>query len=163
MWNFTSEEIQEKRELIVIEAKKLLNIPFRHNGRTRFGLDCLGLLYVPYKRAGIDLPSNDGRSYIPDWYKFCDNERYLDKILEFSHFIDNPLKADVLTFKCFKPKVTHVGIYLGDNLFIHCPSLPNPTNSKVKIDSLDDKVWNRMFYKFVRFNGFKIEENNHVN
>jgi cell wall-associated NlpC family hydrolase len=61
--DYTEEEVAEIRSKIVSNAKQLLNVPFVHRGRTRFGLDCLGLGVLAYRRSGAYLP--DGR-YAPD-------------------------------------------------------------------------------------------------
>lgn len=42
-------------EQFITEARKLLGTPFVHQGHTHFGVDCMGLLYVSAKQAGVDL------------------------------------------------------------------------------------------------------------
>ena len=50
-------------------ARQFLGIPYRHGGRDRKGLDCLGLVHLFYQELGIKIPDTDGRPYAPDWYK----------------------------------------------------------------------------------------------
>jgi cell wall-associated NlpC family hydrolase len=154
--NYSVKEVEILRDRIAIESKKLLNVPFQHRGRTRFGLDCIGFLWLTYKRAGIDGPDNDGKSYEPNWFWFCNkDQRYLDKLLEYFYFVDEPLKGDVLTFHCFdKVLITHIGISLGNITFIHCPSSGSPNNRKVKLDDLDHRYWKKCFYRFLRYKDF---------
>lgn len=157
MWNYSLEEIEELRERVIIEAKKLWNTPFAHRGRTRFGIDCLGLVYMCFTRAGIpNIKDGDGKVYEPNWYVFCNKERYLDNLLNYCEFIeDEPLKADIPVFKCYGDIVTHGGIYIGDGDFIHAPSGNSPHTRKVKIDNLyHHRYWKTRFHKFLRFKGF---------
>jgi len=54
-------------------------------------------------------------------------------------------------FKTLKHAFSHVGIYLGDNKFVHAPA----AGGKVRIESMDLQYWKK------RFNGARrIEENN---
>lgn len=148
---FSQEEILEARERIVAEAKKLKGIPFRHMGVTRFGLDCKGCGWMAYHRAGIDLPQSDGKIYEPNWFLFANHERYLDAILRFFEFTDTPQPGDIVTFKCFGASiVTHGGIYIKDDKFIHAPS-----GHKVREDSfVRHKYWKKSFFKFMVYRGF---------
>ena len=57
---------QSKYEQI---ARQFLGIPYRHGGRDRKGLDCLGLVHLFYRELGIKVPDNDGQPYANDWYK----------------------------------------------------------------------------------------------
>lgn len=54
----------------VSEARKLLGAPFVHQGHTEHGVDCMGLLYVAAKRAGIDLIR------LPVFRDLADSERW---------------------------------------------------------------------------------------
>ena len=45
--------------------------------------------------------------------------------------------------------VTHGGIYIGNNSFIHAPS-----GRKVKKDDLDHRYWKARFGGYLRFKGF---------
>lgn len=37
-------------------ARRWIGVPFRHRGRTRRGVDCVGLVVMAYSDAGIQLP-----------------------------------------------------------------------------------------------------------
>lgn len=41
---------------LVAAARAYLNVPFRHRGRKRSGLDCAGLVWMAYHDCGVDLP-----------------------------------------------------------------------------------------------------------
>lgn len=158
-WNYTAEEVIELREKVIIEAKKLLNTPFAHRGRTRFGVDCLGFVYLAYIKAGITgIRDGDGKVYEPNWFWFCDKERYLDNLLTYADFVKEPMRADIVLFRCFKEIVTHGGIYLEDGNFIHAPSGNSPHNRKVRLDNLSHRYWgsSKIFAGYLRFKGFNI-------
>lgn len=108
----------KEKELAVI-FDKYLGIPYRHGGRDIHGLDCLGLVYLIYKDCGIDIPDNDGRDYAKDWFK-TEPDRYLKGIR--SYGVEVPLDSlqplDLVYFK-MGPVVTHTGVMVDDNSFIH--------------------------------------------
>jgi cell wall-associated NlpC family hydrolase len=147
--NYTVEEVKEKRERIVAEAHKLIGVPFRHMGVTRFGVDCKGCGYLAYYKAGVPLPQGDGKIYEPNWFYFVDKERYLDGLLKFFQITKEPLPGDVVVFSCYSKLVTHGGIYIGENNFIHAPS-----RRKVTKESLDHKYWKSRFRGFLVYKGF---------
>lgn len=153
MLQYNKEEELIIRDRVIIEAKKLLNVPYAHRGRTRFGIDCLGLPWLAYKRAGIDyLPDNDGKSYGVHWHWTADKERYLDTILKYFNIIEQPFKADLILFKSKSQQFyTHGGIYIQDNTFIHARS-----SKGVKLDNFDDhRFWGKCSKKFLKFKGFE--------
>lgn len=54
---------------VVNAARKYLDVPYHHQGRNRFGVDCAGLIVAAYRDLGIELedlpaygrePWNDG-------------------------------------------------------------------------------------------------------
>lgn len=45
------------------EARSLLHVPFRRQGRTSYGVDCAGLLVLAAERVGCDLSAFDDQSY----------------------------------------------------------------------------------------------------
>jgi cell wall-associated NlpC family hydrolase len=134
------------QNIIVTEAKKLLNTPFRHRGRTRHGVDCLGFCWLAFRRAGLThIPDGDRKNYEVNWFWFADEERYLDGLLKYFYPVDIPLPGDLVTFRIFAKKITHAGIYEKDNFFIHARS-----GRRVQRDSLDQKYWQNRFSGFMR-------------
>jgi cell wall-associated NlpC family hydrolase len=49
--------------------------------------------------------------------------------------------GDLVFFKTIKNTISHVGIYLGDNRFIHAPN----ANGAVRIESMGDGYWAQRF------------------
>lgn len=51
---------------LVLEARSYLNVPWKHQGRTRAGVDCVGFLLNAFKSIGIVLLEIRGYSRKPD-------------------------------------------------------------------------------------------------
>ncbi len=117
------------RERLVLFAKKMLNIPYRFGGNTLVGIDCSAYVKKVYSLVGVSLPRSAREQFAEG--KPVDNG-------ELS-------MGDLVFFKTYAAFPSHVGIYLGNNLFIHASS----RSKKVTIDSLDTP------YYFKRFIGAK--------
>jgi cell wall-associated NlpC family hydrolase len=109
---------QRVKELI----KKYRWAKFVHNGRNlETGLDCLGFIILFYQEFGIYIPSDDGESIPKDWFE-TDPERYIRGIRklgekEVSRKELRPL--DLAYFAISRNVITHTGIMLNNNEFIH--------------------------------------------
>jgi cell wall-associated NlpC family hydrolase len=125
-----------QREKVVAFAKKLLNIPYRFGGSSLGGIDCSAFVQKVYRFVDINLPRSARDQYVEG----------------------NPVDrkelsvGDLVFFRTYASFPSHVGIYLGDDLFIHASS----AKRKVSIDSLDTP------YYLKRFIGAKriLESNN---
>jgi cell wall-associated NlpC family hydrolase len=136
-----SEEIKDR---IVQNARKFIGTPFRHSGRSTLGIDCAGLLYMAYSRAGIVLPKDDGREYTVGWWKHINIEERLFNGLVAAGFrplSDNELpdKADVPLFRLFGSAYPahHSGIMIDENYFIHAKCGFKKRDKKVGFDVLN--------------------------
>ena len=115
--------IQKEKYTIIKTAKKMLGVRYRYGGTSpRTGFDCSGLVQYTFQAAGIHLPRTTSRQY------------HASRPVQKKY-----LKAgDLVFFKtAISRMVSHVGIYLGKNKFIHAPS----SGSKVTISSLKEKYW----------------------
>lgn len=100
-------------------ASELIGIPYRHNGRDRGGLDCLGLVWYVYTQMGIPFPSGDGLKVDENWYK-SDPNRYLRGLLDVGANATEPLKSlDLVYFRIINNAVTHSGVLITDDRFLH--------------------------------------------
>ena len=109
---------QSKYEQI---ARQFLGIPYRHGGRDRKGLDCLGLVHLFYRELGIKVPDNDGQPYANDWYK-KDPERLLRGLLQVGKPVDlpaEPLQPLDLVYFRMGGAITHVGVMIDHRSFLH--------------------------------------------
>lgn len=124
----TSVSGQVSVDKVIAEAKKLIGIPYVYGGQTTAGFDCSGFIYYVYKMAGSTMSrqSSDG---------------YYNR----SYYIDSPQVGDLVFFQnTYRQGISHLGIYLGNNQFIHAGS------SGVMISNLTG-YWKDHFASFKRF------------
>ena len=116
-----------EREKIVDAARSMIGVPYQYGGESPAdGFDCSGLVQYAYRRAGYQLPRTTGQQY-----------RHVQPIP--SRFLR---PGDLVFFSNkYDRFVSHVGIYLGDNRFIHAPS----SGKTVSVASLRDPYWRRHF------------------
>ncbi len=113
------------REKLVKLAKSMLNIPYRFGGSTFYGIDCSAYVQKVFSFLGINLPRTARE-------QFEEGETVsLDKLAI----------GDLIFFHTYASFPSHVGIYLGQNLFIHASSKEH----KVTIDSLDTPFFMKHF------------------
>jgi len=127
----------DRTSRMAIEALSLIGIHYKRGGNTpERGLDCSGLVrYVFKESGGKELPRTSAE---------------ISKVGERVEKEDLQ-PGDLVFFKTLKHAFSHVGIYLGDNKFVHAPA----AGGKVRVESMDLQYWKK------RFNGGRrIEENN---
>jgi murein DD-endopeptidase / murein LD-carboxypeptidase len=115
-------------DIILDTARKYFGVPYCFGGTTARCLDCSGLLVRVFAEHGIDLPhSSQAQSGHGAIIK--------DKA--------NLIKGDLVFFSGTyntKNRITHSGIYAGENKFIH-----SSTSKGVTLTSLDDPYWKNKF------------------
>ena len=132
----------EIKDRIIIEAKKLINAPFCHSGRSTLGIDCFGLFYLSYSRSGFQFDNGDGRYNSKGWWQRTDEERLRNYFLErdFIKLTENQLpdKADICLFKLFGKNYPahHMGIMLNSESFIHAKCGWASKDKRVGMDCL---------------------------
>jgi len=104
--------------------------PYRPKGDSPEGFDCSGLVQYSYLAAGLNVPHGTKA--------LLATTQPVKKGL---------LKGDLLFFNEDGKKASHVGIYLGNNTFVHAPS----SGKKVRKDSLKDPYWEKSFVEARRF------------
>ena len=113
---------------VLTQAKMLLGTPYLWGGTTPAGFDCSGFIYYVHKQAGQTL-------------KRYSSEGYYSR----SYYVDSPKPGDLVFFEnTYKKGISHLGIYLGDNQFIHAG------DNGVVITSLSDSYWSSKFDGFKR-------------
>jgi murein DD-endopeptidase len=112
-------------------ALAMVGRPYKHKGDSPSGFDCSGLVRYSYLAAGMDLPHGTGAL------------RQRTRPVS-----GRDLRTgDLLFFRESAEKYSHVGIYIGNDLFVHAPS----TGRTVRKDSLDDPYWKKHFLDARRF------------
>lgn len=126
------QKYKTKNNKIINYAKSFLGIPYLWGGETNEGIDCSSYVRAVYKYKGVFLPRTSRQQYNDS--RFVSVSTY------------NLMPMDLLFFRN-EQKINHVGIYLGNNRFIHAAK----KNGFVKIDTLfGDEVWERLFYEAKR-------------
>lgn len=110
--------IEYLRNEIVSIAKSFIGMPYSWGGSSpNEGFDCSGLIAAVYQLIGLNLPHSSIKQYR------LGTPVKKSKLLE----------GDLVFFATSRGrKVSHVGIYIGDNKFIHAPG----KNKQVRTDSL---------------------------
>lgn len=112
---------------LAMHAMGLLGIQYKYGGNTpESGLDCSGFVRYVFKQAsGEDLPRTS---------------RELNKIgtKVATHDL---VSGDLVFFRTVKNAVSHVGIYLGGDKFIHSPS----AGGEVRVESMAGGYWKKKF------------------
>jgi cell wall-associated NlpC family hydrolase len=122
---------------VVARARELIGIPYRFGGTTvANGFDCSGLLvYLFRTEAGMKLPRTTGEMIDSGSLRI---------------HRDQLKPGDAVFFnRNGRGNVSHVGLYIGNNQFIHAPS----SGGRIRKDSLDNSYWERSFTTARRFNG----------
>lgn len=118
---------------LVSVAKSLMGVPYVWGGTTLDGFDCSGFIYYVTNKAGISI----GRTSAAGYYSR-------------SYYVDQPKSGDLVFFEnTYKKGISHVGIYLGSNLFIHAND--GSKINGVQISSLTDSYFKQHFDGFKRF------------
>jgi murein DD-endopeptidase len=106
-------------------ALAMVGKPYRYGGSTPKGFDCSGLVNYSFAQAGVRV-SRDTRAL-----------REQGVLVRTSTL----RRGDLVFFDQEGKKYSHVGIYLGEGVFVHAPS----SGGKVRTDSLEAEYWSRHF------------------
>lgn len=139
-----------KRELAIQEARSWIDVPYRHQGRSKkWGCDCAAVVSAIGKV--LQIPHEDPRGYskIPRPWEM---RRVLDQYLE-QIDITKAQPGDVLVMD-FGFGIQHVGILTPGDRLVHC-------NNRLKRGELRGKVvehkltgkWERRIVYAYRFPG----------
>lgn len=123
---------------IITEAKKLIGTPFCHYGRTTLGLDCSGLIWLSHYRSGMDLPRVDSHYYPLWWRDSHQGERLVEgfKNTWKFEFCEEPVYGGLVLFRIWGKRyaISHCGVILDDDKFIHAKSSLNKKQSRVTVE-----------------------------
>lgn len=109
----------------------LLGKKFKYGGRGPDAYDCYGLAMEVFKRYGKDIPD----------YGFSDKRESIHLLIEeFSkqwEKVSIPLFPSIVTFYIHRPYISHIGVVISRDKFIHILE-----QSSVTIERLSQLEWN---------------------
>ncbi|MGE6414536.1 C40 family peptidase [Planococcus kocurii] len=113
---------------VVSEALALQGIPYKFGGTTTAGFDCSAFIQYAFKQAGKSV-SRTTLSQYAETYK-----------------VSSPQPGDLVFFaNTYRAGISHVGIYIGNNKFVHAGG------AKSEVKSMNDPYWGKKFHSFKRF------------
>ncbi|WP_371226404.1 C40 family peptidase [Pseudomonas sp. QE6] len=122
---------------VVARARQLIGVPYRSGGSSvTGGFDCSGLLvYLFRTQAGTKLPRTTEEMIRAGGTRVGRDELKPGDAVFFNHN--------------GRGRTSHVGLYIGNDQFIHAPS----SGERIRQDSLDNSYWERSYTTARRFRG----------
>ncbi len=118
---------QARAQEVLMSALSLTGIQYKYGGKTpETGFDCSGFVrYVFSQATNLTLP--------PTARAIAQIGKTVKK--------EELQPGDLVFFNTLKSAFSHVGIYMGDNKFIHAPS----SGKTVRVESMKDGYWAKRF------------------
>lgn len=115
--------------VLINQAKSLIGIPYSWGGTSISGFDCSGFIYYVFNKSGKPQARLSAEGYYNR-----------------SYYVNTPLPGDLVFFEnTYKKGISHLGIYIGNNEFIHADS------SGVRITNLNNSYYKQHFDGYKRF------------
>ena len=121
------QSVGETASDLVVNAMGFLGVPYRRGGTDAdTGFDCSGFVRSMFEQTvGMVLP-----------------RRARDQAAATEKIDKQDLKpGDLVFFNTMRQTFSHVGIYVGDNKFIHSPK----PGQQVRVDDMRQAYWERRF------------------
>lgn len=117
----------DKVQEVLMHAFSLTDINYRYGGNTpETGFDCSGFVrYVFSQATPINLPRT---------------ARAISQRGQSIHKSELQ-PGDLVFFNTIRRSISHVGIYVGNNKFIHAPS----KGKQIRLDKLNNRYWAKHF------------------
>ena len=115
-------------------ANTLVGTPYLYGGNTPVGLDCSGFIFYAFNQGGLKIGRTSSEGY------FNGN----------TTLVENPVPGDLVFFEnTYKEGISHMGIYIGDNKFIHAGT------DGVEISDVTYTYWSSKLVAYKRFDSVK--------
>jgi cell wall-associated NlpC family hydrolase len=134
--NTVTTSVVDGTESLINNAMQLIGVRYRWGGNTpQSGLDCSGFVrYVFNDTFGFLLPRKSAQ---------------MSQVgLEIRK--DELRPGDLVFFNTMRHAFSHVGIYVGDNKFIHAPS----KGKSIRVDDMTKAYWEKRYNGARRMEGF---------
>jgi cell wall-associated NlpC family hydrolase len=119
--------VKSRTSELVVSAMGFLGVPYRRGGNSaETGFDCSGFVKAMYQQTlGLVLPRRANEQAAAT--------REIDK--------QDLQPGDLVFFNTLRRTFSHVGIYIGDNKFIHSPK----PGAQVRVEDMGVPYWARRF------------------
>ncbi|MBD8519578.1 LysM peptidoglycan-binding domain-containing protein [Lysinibacillus sp. FSL R7-0073] len=115
-------------------AQTLVGTPYLYGGNTPVGLDCSGFIFYAFNQGGLKI----GRASSEGYYNGNTTS------------VQIPVPGDLVFFEnTYKEGISHMGIYLGDNKFVHAGT------DGVEISDVTYPYWSSKLVAYKRFESVK--------
>ncbi|MBF0495306.1 MAG: C40 family peptidase [Deltaproteobacteria bacterium] len=123
--DFTASNYSSSNQALADSMKSYLGTPYRSGGESPTGTDCSGFVSLVFRTSlGVDLPRGSANL-------FHIGSRVERDELKF---------GDLVFFKIYGDRISHVGIYFKGGKFIHAAR-----KRGVEIADLDDEYWRKRY------------------
>lgn len=112
---------------LVINAMGFLGVPYKRGGNSaETGFDCSGFVRAMYEQTvGLLLPRR------------ADQQAAATQVIDKKEL----QPGDLVFFNTMRRNFSHVGIYVGDNKFIHAPR----SGAQIRVEDMGMSYWARRF------------------
>ncbi|MEO8525467.1 MAG: C40 family peptidase [Caldimonas sp.] len=123
------QRVQDRASDMVVSAMNFIGVPYRRGGNSaETGFDCSGFTRKVFEMSlGLALPRR------------ADEQAAAPGLIKVRR--DDLKPGDLVFFNTMRRTFSHVGIYIGDNRFIHAPS----HGKDVRTDDLSFAYWAKRF------------------
>ncbi len=105
-------------------SRRFIGLPYLWGGTSSFGFDCSGFTQMLYRQMGIHMPRDAHMQAAWDELEPVD--------------CSSRLPGDLLFFGESAEKITHTGMYVGGDEFVHATAFRRP---RVQVSSLNEPRW----------------------
>ncbi len=123
------EELSTKGLQLVELAMDYLGTPYRYGGASPSGFDCSGFVYYLCKTLGVSVPRTATSQWNGGYDKVSKSELQPGDLVFFSSYAGGS-------------SIGHVGIYIGNDQFIHSSS---PSSGGVIISGMDENYYSARY------------------
>ncbi len=111
---------------LISNAMGFIGVAYRFGGTSPTGFDCSGFMQYVFRKAfAVNLPRTSAAQASVGSYVSRSELR----------------PGDMVFFRTHGSRISHVGMYIGNDRFIHAPR----TGKRIEITSLSSKYWNARY------------------
>lgn len=123
----TLESTRMTSEEMLTFSRRFLGLPYLWGGTSTFGFDCSGFTQMLLRQTGVSVP-RDAQPQA-EWSGVAAVSK------------DELRAGDLLYFGTSNKKITHTGVYIGNDEFIHATAYKTPV---IQISKLSDPHWSEL-------------------